>query len=69
MTSLDEGEQWRIRSEQRLRINLGRRGSYQDGGMFNVGTWIQLTGGLASPDGLALDVEEGLVAAHAAMAL
>ena len=40
-----------------------------DGGVSKVGTWIQLTGGLAGPDGLALDVEGGLVVAHAGMAV
>jgi gluconolactonase len=40
-----------------------------DGGVSKVGTWIQLTGGLSGPDGLALDVEGGLVVAHAGMAV
>lgn len=35
-----------------------------DGGVTKVGTWIQLSGGLAGPDGLALDVEGGLAVAH-----
>jgi gluconolactonase len=41
----------------------------EDGGASKVGTWIQLTGGLAGPDGLALDVEGGLIIAHAGMAV
>jgi gluconolactonase len=35
-----------------------------DGGVTKVGTWLQLSGGLAGPDGLALDVEGGLIVAH-----
>lgn len=34
-----------------------------------VGTYIQLSGGLSGPDGLALDIEGGLVVAHAGMAV
>ncbi len=35
-----------------------------DGGVSKVGTWIQLSGGFAGPDGLAVDVEGGVVVAH-----
>lgn len=35
-----------------------------DGTVSKVGTWIQLSGGLGGPDGLALDAEGGLVVAH-----
>lgn len=35
-----------------------------DGGVTKVGTWLQLSGGLAGPDGLALDLEGGLLVAH-----
>lgn len=35
-----------------------------DGGVTKVGTWLQLSGGLAGPDGLALDLDGGLVVAH-----
>lgn len=35
-----------------------------DGTTSKVGLFIQLSGGLAGPDGLALDVEDGLVVAH-----
>ena len=34
-----------------------------DGGVSKVGTWIQFSGGLAGPDGLALDIEGGVVVA------
>lgn len=40
-----------------------------DGSVSKVGTWIQLSGGLSGPDGLALDIEGGLVVAHAGMAV
>jgi gluconolactonase len=40
-----------------------------DGGVSKVGLWIQLSGGLAGPDGLALDEEGGLVVAHPGMAV
>jgi gluconolactonase len=36
-----------------------------DGSATKVGLFIQLSGGLAGPDGLALNVEEGLAIAHA----
>lgn len=35
-----------------------------DGGVTKVGMWIQLSGGLAGPDGLALDEQGGLLVAH-----
>ncbi len=35
-----------------------------DGGVSKVGTWVQMSGGVAGPDGLALDAEGGLVVAH-----
>lgn len=35
-----------------------------DGGVSKVGTWIQMSGGAAGPDGLALDAEGGLAVAH-----
>lgn len=38
-----------------------------DGGASKVGVAAQLSGGLAGPDGLALDEEGGLVIAHAGM--
>lgn len=40
-----------------------------DGTASKVGTFIQLSGGLSGPDGLALDVEGGLIVAHAGMAV
>jgi gluconolactonase len=40
-----------------------------DGRVAKAGTWIQLSGGLAGPDGLALDAEGGLVVAHPGMAV
>lgn len=36
-----------------------------DGGVVKVGTFIQLSGGHAGPDGMALDEQGGLVVAHA----
>lgn len=36
----------------------------EDGTTSKVGLFIQLSGGLAGPDGLALDVEGGLIVAH-----
>jgi gluconolactonase len=38
-----------------------------DGGVTKVGVAVQLSGGLAGPDGLALDEEGGLIVAHAGM--
>lgn len=38
-----------------------------DGTVSKAGTWIQLSGGLSGPDGLALDAEGGLVVAHTGM--
>lgn len=38
-----------------------------DGAVSKVGVAVQLSGGLAGPDGLALDEEGGLVVAHAGM--
>jgi len=37
------------------------------GGVSNAGTWLQLSGGLSGPDGLAADAEGGLVVAHAGL--
>lgn len=36
-------------------------------GVSKVGTWIQLSGGLSGPDGLAVDADGGLVVAHAGL--
>lgn len=36
-----------------------------DGGVSKVGIFVQLSGGLAGPDGMALDEEDRLVVAHA----
>lgn len=36
-----------------------------DGGVSKVGVFLQLSGGLSGPDGLALDAEGGLCVAHA----
>src|SRR3546814_4915746 len=38
-----------------------------DGGTFKVGVFVQLSGGLGGPDGLALDAEGHLCVAHAGM--
>jgi len=38
-----------------------------DGGVSKVGLFIQLSGGLAGPDGMALDVEDGLTVAQPGM--
>jgi len=38
-----------------------------DGAVSKVGTWIQLSGGLGGPDGLALDAEGGLIVADPGM--
>jgi gluconolactonase len=35
-----------------------------DGALTKVGTFIQLSGGLAGPDGIALDAEGGLIVCH-----
>lgn len=35
-----------------------------DGGVSKVGLFVQLSGGLAGPDGMALDVDDRLVVAH-----
>ncbi len=40
-----------------------------DGTVSKVGTFIQLSGGLSGPDGMALDIEGGLVVTHAGMAV
>ncbi len=40
-----------------------------DGTVSKVGTFIQLSGGLSGPDGMALDEEGGLVVTHAGMAV
>ena len=37
------------------------------GGVSKAGTWIQLSGGLSGPDGVAVDAEGGLVVAHAGL--
>jgi gluconolactonase len=39
----------------------------QDGGVIRVGRFIQLSGGLAGPDGMAMDGAGQLVVAHAGM--
>lgn len=36
----------------------------RDGGVSKAGLWLQLSGGVAGPDGLALDAEGGLVVCH-----
>jgi gluconolactonase len=38
-----------------------------DGGVIRVGRFIALSGGLAGPDGMAMDVDGNLVVAHAGM--
>ena len=40
---------------------------FGDGGVSKVGLFIQLSGGLAGPDGMALDAEDGLVVAQPGM--
>jgi gluconolactonase len=40
---------------------------FGDGGVSKVGLFIQLSGGLAGPDGMALDVEDGLIVAQPGM--
>jgi gluconolactonase len=40
-----------------------------DGGVSKVGLWIQLSGGTAGPDGMALDAEGGLVVCHLGIGL
>jgi gluconolactonase len=40
-----------------------------DGGVSKVGTWIQLSGALSGPDGLALDQEGGVLVAHPGMSV
>ncbi len=35
-----------------------------DGSVSKAGTWIQLSGGLSGPDGMAADVEGGIVVCH-----
>ena len=40
---------------------------FEDGGVSKVGLFIQLSGGLAGPDGMALDAEGGLVVAQPGM--
>jgi gluconolactonase len=40
---------------------------FEDGGVSKVGLFIQLSGGLAGPDGMALDAEDGLVVAQPGM--
>ena len=37
------------------------------GGVSKAGTWIQLSGGLSGPDGVAVDAEGGLVVTHAGL--
>jgi hypothetical protein len=46
-------------------VNRSRRPNGTDGTATKVGVFVQLSGGLAGPDGLALDDEEGLAIAHA----
>jgi len=38
-----------------------------DGGVYKVGTFIQLSGGHAGPDGMAITADNGLVVAHAGL--
>lgn len=38
-----------------------------DGGVSKVGVFVQLSGGLAGPDGMAMDVEGGLSVCHAGL--
>ena len=40
---------------------------FAEGGVSKVGLFIQLSGGLAGPDGMALDVEDGLIVAQPGM--
>ena len=40
---------------------------FGDGGVSKVGLFIQLSGGLAGPDGMALDAEDGLIVAQPGM--
>ena len=40
---------------------------FDDGGVSKVGLFIQLSGGLAGPDGMALDAEGGLIVAQPGM--
>jgi gluconolactonase len=40
-----------------------------DGGVGRVGTFLQLSGGLAGPDGMALDEDDGLYVAHAGLGM
>ena len=40
---------------------------FEDGGVSKVGLFIQLSGGLAGPDGMALDAEGGLIVAQPGM--
>jgi gluconolactonase len=49
------------------RANAVWRMPLMDSGVVKVGTFIQLSGGHAGPDGMALDEQGGLVVAHAGM--
>lgn len=40
-----------------------------DGSVTKAGSWIQLSGGVSGPDGMALDVEGGLVVCHLGIGL
>jgi gluconolactonase len=57
-------------SERQLYIAVTRANAIwrlplmEDGGVSKVGLFIQLSGGLAGPDGMALDDDGGLVVAH-----
>lgn len=42
---------------------------FGDGGVSKVGLFIQLSGGLAGPDGMALDAEDGLIVAQPGMSV
>lgn len=40
-----------------------------DGRVFKVGTFIQLSGGLGRPDGLAIDIAGNLIVAHVGLGM
>ena len=47
--------------------NVWRLPLMADGGISKVGCFIQLSGGLSGPDGMALDADGGIAVAHAGM--
>jgi len=59
--------------EQQLYVGVTRGNAvwrlplFGDGGVSKVGLFIQLSGGLAGPDGMALDAEGGLIVAQPGM--